>query len=354
VNVALGRDKHATDAPGAAAELRVDLPLRDGQSFYCRVAKWSPPPSRRDSLRIDAALPPDLAGLRLSRGTIPRAAGSARLRSPYLHVNEQVDVFGYPQVPDRVTQGAWCSGVVRGVVGSNLVQMDTSLSGGLQSQPGYSGSPVIARYAGGDSVVGMACIASTESSDCYAISAKAIADTWSDIYEEWVSQLLEHQQAPSNFHRQAPAPGSDDDGYLRRGFQIPAHERIIAYWDPWPTMQRVRAFLRGPKPRGIVYSSAAVYLPDACRIPYGEIGDRSIEELIIHRDGVRGQDSTSFYLHITGPGPEDHRSKYNDRIAGQLYTLQEEISGRTFRGRTLLNFDVKGRPPGVTASPRAG
>jgi WD40 repeat protein/3',5'-cyclic AMP phosphodiesterase CpdA len=166
VNLALGRDRRAQEAPDA--EVTVEFPLlRGGRasspvSAVATVTQWLPPP--RSGVAGD-----DIAELFLAVDA-PEAARPARFAAEVPPPGSIVDVFGYPATPPR-PQGAWVEAAVRGLVNGGLLQLDSTTGTALQAQGGYSGSPVCDRSSG--RVIGLLSAApavSAQVRDSYAVT----------------------------------------------------------------------------------------------------------------------------------------------------------------------------------------
>lgn len=175
VNHALGRDLRSQDQPDGVVV--IDFPLAPGEAgtpCEARVARWFPPPR-------DRAAGDDLAGLVVTSGSVPEAAGPAQVDPAVAKPGRVVDVFGYPGVPPR-PDGAWVEAVVRGEVGGGQIQLDGTTGTALRIQPGYSGSPVCDRDTG--RVLGMLSAAPRGESgdrDSYAVSAERLVLLWPEI-----------------------------------------------------------------------------------------------------------------------------------------------------------------------------
>jgi len=183
VNAALGRDKFHREPPSERARIQVEFVLLgDGEGAplrVCRVAAWDAPPGSAGAGR-------DVAGLVIVGGdALPRGAGPARLVDARVGVaaDAPVSVFGFARVPERRTNGAWSTCVLRGSVGGGLIQLDTRSEAALRAQPGYSGAPVIATDRWGDVVVGLLAIAgrADETQDAYAVPLPEVAAAWGDV-----------------------------------------------------------------------------------------------------------------------------------------------------------------------------
>jgi Trypsin-like peptidase domain len=177
VNLALGRDKYETEAPPAETEVLIQLPLVAGgeQAVSCAVSTWIPP-SRGLAGTGDIAV--------LVTTHLPECAEPARMIEADASVNnERVMVFGYPGDPPRKQLGALASCLVRGMVGSGLIQLDSDPGSALRPQPGFSGSPVVLTRNGTDYVLGLLAIASrdTGARDAYLIPTTLIRRAWHDL-----------------------------------------------------------------------------------------------------------------------------------------------------------------------------
>lgn len=182
INVALGLGKDHRERPGNDARIQVEFVLLgdgDGAPLrVCRIAAWDPPAGPGGPGR-------DVAGLVVVGGdALPVGAGPARVIDPRTGSTPDghVSVFGYPGTPDRKDKGAWADCTIRGVVGGGLIQLDARSEAALRAQPGYSGTPVVARDRWGDSVVGMLSIASKGGAarDAYAVPLSEVASVWPD------------------------------------------------------------------------------------------------------------------------------------------------------------------------------
>jgi RecA/RadA recombinase len=180
VNVALGREKEDRTDPDPASLITIDFPLVNVGKFTvpemrkCKIAVWQPPSSGGDPGL-------DIAGLELINGVLPGKAGLARVFDPTDIRNTPVQVFGYPVIPkDPRPDGVWARLRLVGGVGSGRVQLDDEGDAAYRAEPGFSGSPVVARDAVGDLVVGVFAMASKskQSKDSYAIAASAVLEVW--------------------------------------------------------------------------------------------------------------------------------------------------------------------------------
>ncbi len=180
VNTALGRDQRAQSKPGPSARIGVDFPLlgddAGAPSRNCKVEAWAPPPERGVSGG-------DVAGLVLVGEGLPKGAGSARLSGQASRRDPVVEVFGYPDDPPRQDHGAWSAVHLRGAVGGGLIQLDADSESAIRAQPGYSGSPIVARGDAGDEVPGMLAVTSRSEGgqDAYAIPVARLADAWPEV-----------------------------------------------------------------------------------------------------------------------------------------------------------------------------
>ncbi len=177
VNVALGRPRPDRSEPPEGARIQVEFVLlgdaEGGPVRNCRISAWDPPSTAGSEGR-------DVAGLTVVGGDeLPARAGPARLLDAQA-CDTDVSAFGYPRTPTRGVNGAWTSCVLRGAVGGGLIQLDAGSEAALRAQPGYSGSPVVAKDRWGDAVLGMLTIASKDgtAADAYAVPLPEIASAW--------------------------------------------------------------------------------------------------------------------------------------------------------------------------------
>jgi hypothetical protein len=178
VNAALGREKTEQTEPKQGSLIKVDFPLLDGAESAgrrdCRLRKWLPPPQPGISGR-------DLAVLELAHGALPAKAGPARLMDPAGARNASVQIFGYPDLrSDPRPEGVRATLRMAGGVGGGLIQLDDDGDAAFRAQEGFSGSPVVAKDAGGDAVIGIFAVASVskQARDSYAIPVSALLNAW--------------------------------------------------------------------------------------------------------------------------------------------------------------------------------
>ena len=178
VNVALGRDKSEQTEPESDSVIMVDFPLTDDANSAtrrkCKLAAWRPPPPA-------GAPPQDLAGLELVDGAVPENAGPARVMDPTAARNVPVQIFGYPVIPkDPRPDGVWARLKLVGRVGGGLIQLDDDGDAAYRAEEGFSGSPVVARDAAGDAVIGVFALASAskQAKDSRAIPVSAVVTAW--------------------------------------------------------------------------------------------------------------------------------------------------------------------------------
>ncbi len=180
VNVALGREVRAQEAPGPGVRVPVDFPvLGDAQgapSRSCRIAVWVAPP-------VAGVMGGDVVGLVLVGESLPEGAGPARLAEAGELRDVEVAVFGYPGQPPRLA-GVWAACRLRGAVGAGMVQLDTGSESAFRVQPGYSGSPAVLTNGVGDGVVGMLAAAGHDAErDAYAIPVAHLVRAWPEVLE---------------------------------------------------------------------------------------------------------------------------------------------------------------------------
>jgi hypothetical protein len=177
VNAALGKDLRSQAKPGPDDLVQVDFPILSGAADMsarsCRVIAWEPP-------AVTGVSGGDLAVLQVAVGTLPPGSGSARLMDPGAAHGARVAVFGYPQYPEKRRDGGWAWLCVSGGVGGGLIQLDAAGEAAFRAQPGYSGSPVVALDAAGDTVIGIFSAASVDGldPDSYAIPVSALVLAW--------------------------------------------------------------------------------------------------------------------------------------------------------------------------------
>ncbi|MGH3719403.1 MAG: trypsin-like peptidase domain-containing protein [Pseudonocardiaceae bacterium] len=182
VNTVLGRGLRAQDAPEPQMRVQVAFPiLGDAEGAplrSCRVAVWVPPP-------VSGTAGGDVAGLVLVGEGLPAGASPAPLVETGDVRGAAVAVFGYPCEPPHRQHGAWAACRLRGAVGAGMIQLDVDSEAALRAQPGYSGSPAVMSNGGGDGVVGMLAVASTEGDarDAYAIPVAQLVDAWPAVLE---------------------------------------------------------------------------------------------------------------------------------------------------------------------------
>jgi WD40 repeat protein len=180
VNTALARDQRAQDKPAPGARVGVDFPMlayaADAPTRSCRVMAWVPPPTAGVSGG-------DVAGLVLVGEGLPSGAGFARLAERASRDETALNVFGYPDNPPRQEHGAWSAVHLRGAVGAGLIQLDSDSESAIRAQPGYSGSPIVAKGNTTDEVLGMLAVASRDDGgrDAYGIPVAALAEAWLDV-----------------------------------------------------------------------------------------------------------------------------------------------------------------------------
>jgi WD40 repeat protein/energy-coupling factor transporter ATP-binding protein EcfA2 len=180
VNTAMGRDQRAQQRPDQGVRIGVDFPLLSkaagapGRS--CRVEAWAPPP-------VIGTSGGDVAGLLIIGEGLPAGAHVGRLAEEASLRDPPVDIFGYPEDPPRLERGAWVPVHLRDTVGDGLIQLDSDSESAIRAQPGYSGSPIVAKGDAGDEILGMLSVASRNEGtrDAYAIPAAQLADAWPDV-----------------------------------------------------------------------------------------------------------------------------------------------------------------------------
>lgn len=225
VNVALGRDKRSQDEPGPDDLIDVDFPILSpsGTGVTCKyeVASWHPqPPGNEISVS-------DVAGLVLADGErTPPGAGRARLIDPSAVREAEVSVFGYPPTGERTyPQGGWARHRALGGVGGGLLQLEAIPGTAFSAQPGYSGSPVVAVFEGGDAVIGMFIAGWPDGSepDSLAIPMAELARAWPDaieasdkpapdIYGDQYGYAADQRFLVKNLVRELPDPPPDFSG----------------------------------------------------------------------------------------------------------------------------------------------
>jgi hypothetical protein len=180
VNVALGEDEDAQAEPGSHAVIMIDFPRVVGAEsavpHKCKIVAWRPPPHQ--------GIPgQDIAGLELVDGALPGRAGLAKLIDPTGLSNVPVQVFGYPVIPkDPRPNGVLAPLRLVGGVAGGLIQLERDEGAAYHTEKGFSGSPVVTKYAAGDAVVGIFAKVSDnkQAKDSYAISVAALLDAWPD------------------------------------------------------------------------------------------------------------------------------------------------------------------------------
>ena len=180
VNTALGRDQRDQVKPDPGVRVGVDFPMLEDAAGApvrsCRVEAWLPPPEAGVSGG-------DLAGLVLVGEGLPKGGCQAQLAEHASRRDPAVDIFGYPDHPPRQEHGAWAAVHLRGPVGGGLIQLDSDSESAIRAQPGYSGSPMVAKGDRGDEVLGMLAVASRSEGgrDAYAIPVTKLANSWPDV-----------------------------------------------------------------------------------------------------------------------------------------------------------------------------
>ena len=180
VNTAMGRDKRAQRRPDSGIRIGVDFPLLSKAAGApvrsCRVEAWVPPPETGTSGG-------DVAGLVLIGEGLPTGACVGRLAEDASRRDPPVDVFGYPEDPPRLDHGAWVGVHLRNTVGDGLIQLDSDSESAIRTQPGFSGSPIVAKGDAGDEILGMLAVASRNEGarDAYAIPVAQLADVWPEV-----------------------------------------------------------------------------------------------------------------------------------------------------------------------------
>ena len=177
VNTALGRPQRAQEPPEPERLIRVVFPLLPGSpSRDGLVRVWVPPPERGEG---DG----DIAGVVLSEeapaNVIPARFTADIAATP----GEKLRVFGYPQSPPR-ERGAWVDVDVKGVVGGQLIQVESREDQTIKAQPGYSGSPVW--HHGSGKVAGLlhaAPFPDKPDRDAYLLPAGSVAEAWEEQFE---------------------------------------------------------------------------------------------------------------------------------------------------------------------------
>ena len=222
VNRALGRKIDTKDKPDRSSHIQVYLPLADPTRVLTAALEnlWLPP-----------SITPgfgDLAGLVLvyedpdTSGVRPAILADA----PPIP-DDPVRVFGYSGDPPR-SHGSWVSMWWRDKIGNGLVQLDQRLDSVIRAQPGFSGSPVLARGAGGvEVVVGIFQAAPKDKDyrDGYALPVgPRLREFWPAVLQaDAEEQLLPSStRAPAEFH---PRSGSQ---FRVRDFNSKDLARVVA------------------------------------------------------------------------------------------------------------------------------
>lgn len=185
VNAALGLNERSQDKPGPEDLIEVDFPTLSPSvtAATCKyeVVSWHPPPP---GTGVSVS---DVAGLVIAAGErTPPEAGPARLIDPSAVRDAQVSVFGYPPSDERTyPQGGWARHRALGGVGGGLLQLEAVPGAAFTAQPGFSGSPVVAVFEGGDVVIGMftAGWLYGREPDSLAIPVSELARAWPDAIE---------------------------------------------------------------------------------------------------------------------------------------------------------------------------
>lgn len=172
------------------SEAFIDFPFIDPQkNFVAKVKIWLPEE--------------DIAGLELNTSTLSNVKPVRLITSEELW-GHPFRVFGFPRGYDN---GVWSTGVVRGQITNEWLQIEDTKSSGYRIQPGFSGSPVYDEVVGG--VIGMITAAERDPNIRvgFIIPAKKLTKLWSEIpnyhvpsyqfptsYQEQPEQIPEHRQ----------------------------------------------------------------------------------------------------------------------------------------------------------------
>jgi WD40 repeat protein len=176
VNVALGRKKLESGKPAESDVVLVEFPhLPEAPVRLGHVVAWVPPPVQ------DGAGGGDVAGLVLSE-VAPAAAAPARFAADLPAPGTTLRAFGYPEVPPQA-DGMWVNLGLQGIVGRQLLQVESVSGQTAKAQPGYSGAPVWDSRGMPVGLLQLAPFADEPRRDAYLLAPNAIAEAWEEAFD---------------------------------------------------------------------------------------------------------------------------------------------------------------------------
>ncbi|MBN8640046.1 MAG: trypsin-like peptidase domain-containing protein, partial [Anaerolineae bacterium] len=142
----IARDTSIQDLP--AERITLDFPLvDDNHPCTASVVLWLPPMPDETG---------DIAVLEFDQQR-PFSTAPVKLVGPSKYWDKPFGTYGYPQ-----SIGGWASGVVRGRIAGNRLQIINKDEKSYFIQPGFSGSPVYCDEAGVQGVIGMVASGETD------------------------------------------------------------------------------------------------------------------------------------------------------------------------------------------------
>ncbi|MFF2523517.1 S1 family peptidase [Streptomyces liangshanensis] len=316
VNAALRRPAESTARPDADATVEAIFPLVGIDTpVRLRVTSWWPP----DGSAADS----DLAEITLVEGELPPAVSSARLTVTEPGPGTEINLFGYPGNPPRIGHGAWSNSTLRGRVGRGLLQIDMNPGTAMRTQPGYSGSPLLAKDPEAvETVVGMLSMSgkANQNLDSYAVSVSSLARVLPSVLPEVLRQTFQahfakrrknnlvdlvRKNAASLPHPFRLPPGEEPAVLLNRGL-------IIRWWNTTPHWK---------SGDGLMYTSKGVRLASH---PELLLTYEKLSRSFVYRSG--GQMS-SMYDRV--PVTVDLMLPHNQQIRLPEDSLAEETLGIT-------------------------
>lgn len=142
----IARDTSVQDLP--VERITLDFPLvDDNHPCAASVVLWLPPMPDETG---------DIAVLELDQQR-PFSTAPAKLVEPSKYWDKPFGTYGYPQ-----SIGGWASGVVRGRIAGNRLQIINKDEKSYFIQPGFSGSPVYCDESGVQGVIGMVASGETD------------------------------------------------------------------------------------------------------------------------------------------------------------------------------------------------
>lgn len=142
----IARDTSIQDLP--AERITLDFPLvDDNHPCTASVVLWLPPMPDETG---------DIAVLEFDQQR-PFSTAPVKLVEPSKYWDKPFGTYGYPQ-----SIGGWASGVVRGRIAGNRLQIINKDEKSYFIQPGFSGSPVYCDEAGVQGVIGMVASGETD------------------------------------------------------------------------------------------------------------------------------------------------------------------------------------------------